>query len=356
MEPEVNRPLTTRDVAAAAGVNQSTVSRALRGDPKIRPEVRERILKHAKDLGYRPNPFVSAFTAQVRSYRRSPKGAVLAILDCNPQGIPDRSAYLRGANQRAREHGFQPEVLFLHEIDFSFERLNKLLWTRAISGLLVLPVPLGFDLSEINFDHLASASVDTTVHSPAMHRAETDYFQGMQLAIRVLESRGYKRISFCTTQHEVSLLDEEWLGGFAGWQALKPEPLRMLPYIGENWDDEPFKRWFKTHRPDAIICNTHKFFRLCHEMGFNTDKVANITLNAGSDYPKMAGISQNQESVGAAAVDMILAQIHRNDYGLPKMRKKILIQSTWVDGETVRREEPAKLKKALPLRRKVQIV
>lgn len=48
-----------RDVAAATGVSQSTVSRVLSGAPTtvpIAPMTRERILAAARELGYRPNP------------------------------------------------------------------------------------------------------------------------------------------------------------------------------------------------------------------------------------------------------------------------------------------------------------
>lgn len=53
-------PVTTmRDIAAAAGVSQSTVSRVLNDAPTrvpIAPDTRERVVEAARNLGYRPNP------------------------------------------------------------------------------------------------------------------------------------------------------------------------------------------------------------------------------------------------------------------------------------------------------------
>ena len=53
------RPVTMQDIARAAGVSQSTVSRVLNDTPTSVPiaaETRERVQEVAKRLGYRPNP------------------------------------------------------------------------------------------------------------------------------------------------------------------------------------------------------------------------------------------------------------------------------------------------------------
>ena len=49
-----HRP-TSFDVASLAQVSQSTVSRALRGDPSITVETRDRVARAAAELGYRPD-------------------------------------------------------------------------------------------------------------------------------------------------------------------------------------------------------------------------------------------------------------------------------------------------------------
>jgi DNA-binding LacI/PurR family transcriptional regulator len=58
--PNVGRPpVTMRDIAAASGVSQSTVSRVLNNAPTrvpIAAQTRERVIEAARHLGYRPNP------------------------------------------------------------------------------------------------------------------------------------------------------------------------------------------------------------------------------------------------------------------------------------------------------------
>jgi LacI family transcriptional regulator len=52
------------DVAALAGVNKGTVSRALRGDRRISPETRQRVWDAAKKLGYELNAVASGLSSQ----------------------------------------------------------------------------------------------------------------------------------------------------------------------------------------------------------------------------------------------------------------------------------------------------
>ncbi len=57
------RPVTMSDVAAAAGVAQSTVSRILNDTPapiSVSDETRERVRRIARELGYRPHPIARA--------------------------------------------------------------------------------------------------------------------------------------------------------------------------------------------------------------------------------------------------------------------------------------------------------
>ncbi|MFF5189126.1 substrate-binding domain-containing protein [Streptomyces sp. NPDC000345] len=56
------------EVARAAGVSQKTVSRVVNGEPHVGPEVRERVLRVVRDLGYRPNTAARALL--LGRYRR----------------------------------------------------------------------------------------------------------------------------------------------------------------------------------------------------------------------------------------------------------------------------------------------
>ena len=63
------KPVTLAEIARRAGVSVMTVSRALRKQSNISPQTQKRIQVIADELGYRPNPLVSA----LMTYRRAAK-------------------------------------------------------------------------------------------------------------------------------------------------------------------------------------------------------------------------------------------------------------------------------------------
>lgn len=79
-----DRP-TMEMVAALAGVSKITVSRALRGSDLVRPEVRERVARVAKDIGYR----VNVAARNLRTRRSRTIAVVIEQLDRGDRPIAD---------------------------------------------------------------------------------------------------------------------------------------------------------------------------------------------------------------------------------------------------------------------------
>src|SRR5678816_3220249 len=105
-EPEpaaAERPRTVptmRDIAVAAGVSQSTVSRVLNDVPTrvpIAPETRERVSATARRLGYRPNPLA-----------RGLRGAATMLLGAVVRDIMDPffAAAVEAVTTHARRRGY----------------------------------------------------------------------------------------------------------------------------------------------------------------------------------------------------------------------------------------------------------
>jgi DNA-binding LacI/PurR family transcriptional regulator len=119
-----------KDVAALAGVAESTASKVLNGVSTVsaRPETQARILAAAEKLGYRPH-------AAARLLAGAPS-RVLALLVpelTNPSYV----ALIRGASRQAQEHGYT--VLLAEDSDDqqAGESFSDLVQTGRVDGLMI---------------------------------------------------------------------------------------------------------------------------------------------------------------------------------------------------------------------------
>jgi DNA-binding LacI/PurR family transcriptional regulator len=346
--------MTMRDVADRLGVNASTVSRALRGDPRVSETTRKRVQETAMEMGYRPNPYVQAFTAHVRGYRRMPEHAPVAVLDpYTPAKMPAYiKLYADGVREQAEANGYKVDHFQLDGSKHQFQRLLRILQTRGIQGLVVLPVEKGKELPGLTDFPMAMATIDYTLKAPSLHRATPSYFQNMDLALRSAHGLGYRRIGFCTYREEVDRISAHWLGAFASWSMLQsPEhqvPVHFSNFSGvyrtgtraaEDWKRYrgQFLQWLEAAKPDVIISNDTFILEWLSSEGVDVPgDVGFIHLGLNDETPGISGIDQNHRAIGEAAMDLILAQIHANQSGVPSHMKTVLVYGTWVPGSTTR--------------------
>jgi DNA-binding LacI/PurR family transcriptional regulator len=339
------RPVTTCTIAQAAGVNISTVSRALRGVAGVSPTERDRIRGIARRMGYRPNPFVAAFISQIRTYRRAPMPATIALLDCWTADRPvwanfDNSLdYIGGIRKRAGALGYRVERIRLIDLEGSLDRLHRLLSTRRIYGLLVLPVPEGTDLSGLDFSRLACATIDFSLQWPALiRRASPHYYHNTTLALTTLVERGYRRIGYAVTTIASQRHDDLCLAAFLAFSARNPH-LCVSPCLTKvSTRQRDLAAWLRRERPDALITTDFMLPDDLVAAGYRVpDDVAAVSLSQPpASSRQIAYVNEDYREVGAQAVDMIVDAIHRNEFGLPRKRVAHFVDGFWHEGRTVR--------------------
>lgn len=355
-DASIQRPVTIRDVAQAAGVNHSTVSRALSNSTQVSEATKTRIRTLAETMGYRPDPFVSAFTAKVRGYRGSPDHATIAVFNGwkRDRDCLFLNRYVNGVRRRAEELGHRLDFHTMRELKNSYSALNRILRTRNTPGFLILPVPQDLQLAEVDFGHLASACIDYSLKSPRLHCAAPAYFQHMQLALETLSSRGYQRIGYCTQTSDIQRIGAHWLGAYSAWQQLHMLPTSPIPVhvvvpsrnpetsrdpVPEEWvlQRQRFQVWLEKAQPDVVISNNFYIYDWMQELGLSVPRdLGFATLCTDPMVPQVAGIEQQHEAIGAAAVDLVLGQFHRNDYGIPSLPKTVSVNGIWSEAESVR--------------------
>lgn len=126
------RPVTMQDIARAAGVSQSTVSRVLNDAPTSVPiavETRERVREVAERLGYRPNPLA-----------RGLRGARTMLLGVIVREIMDPffSMAIEAISGEALARGYNVVLGIAHSKADEAIALRAVLETRHCDAILLL--------------------------------------------------------------------------------------------------------------------------------------------------------------------------------------------------------------------------
>lgn len=139
--PRPPRPARLTDVARAAGVHVSTASRVINdtGDLTIRPETRQRILKVAERLRYRPN-------AIARGLKTASAGAIGLLIPSLRN--PVLSEITRGAFDRAWERGYVVLLAEDSENSKALSAYERLVGEGRIDGILIASARPGSPLME----------------------------------------------------------------------------------------------------------------------------------------------------------------------------------------------------------------
>lgn len=318
-------------VASAAGVARSTVSKALRNDPTIPHKRCLAIQKIATRLGYRPNPMVATLMAQLHSQRRRTDPYHIAWLDLwserDPPPVPIIEPLLQGARRRAVELGYDIEVYHPARDGIGPSRLRQILTTKSQWGLIIPPVPESAMRYPLDLRGLAGVTVGTSLHEPVMHRVSPNHFQGAQLACERLRSAGFNRIGLALSRAMNERVERKWLGGFLAEQYRWPSAQSLPALLVDPEEEARFEAWRREQRPDVLLIAEPHVAAWAKRNGKRLPVAWLALLEQGSK--RAQGIDYQPELLGGAAVELVIAQIHRNERGSPANPHTVYLESVW---------------------------
>lgn len=327
-----------RTVAEAVGVATSTVSKALRDDPTIPLARREEIRKVAKKLGYRPNPLVTNLMAQLHGQRRRSDPFQIAWIDLWEASAEDSDLLLikplfRGAQKRAQELGYDLEVYRPNKEGISPDRLHRILVSRGQYGLIVPPVPESAMHFHINLEGMAGVTVGTSLLQPHIHRVAPNLFQGSQLACATLRKQGHRRIGMVLSQEIHQRVGKAWSAALLAEQQHWPKSDRLPPLLLKQWDKSIFTAWYDRYQPDVVLFDEPQVDAWLAKIRKPAkSRPRRIWLLITESQSGLQGIDYRGDAIGAAAVEMVVGQIHRNERGDAAVPNTLLLPGVWTDG------------------------
>ncbi len=215
-----DRPVTIRDVAAAARVHPATASRAMNPETRVlvSDKTARRVLRVAKSLGYRPNPM-----ARTLRTRRSHTVGVLIPDLTNPLFPP----IIRGLEDRLADVGY---VALIGNTDGDSRR-ERLVFdqmrARHVDGFVLATARLADPLlAEAERDELPVVLVNRVTEGYSFPAVSVDNECGSHLVVSHLVKLGHRRIAYIAGPQDVSTGPSRLRGFTAGLESggLTPNP------------------------------------------------------------------------------------------------------------------------------------
>lgn len=333
---------TLQHIADQLGLSKMTVSRALRGEKHVRQEVIDRVCATAEALGYRPDPEISKLMSHMRRTRRAEAPRTLAFVWAEKTAAELRQSswsmqLIEGATRRAAQLGFAIEEFYLADKGMTAPRLSGILEARGIPGFILSPlVTRSRGHVSMRWEKFSSTVIGLGYARPPQHRVHHHHFLGMMHALRQLRKLGYRRIGFFSSTTINERMFGAWSASFLTHHPLPRAEAEKLLCMKREPTRALLRQWIETARPEVIIDAGQLLWTWLKDLRIPED-IGYATLNWQPDHPERAGIDQQADVLGAAAVDLVVEQYHHNERGTPAHPKIVMTEGIWRTGETVRR-------------------
>jgi DNA-binding LacI/PurR family transcriptional regulator len=245
-----------KDVAKAAGVSTSTVSRIINNSPLISAETRERTLKVMKELNYVPNSMARGLSNQ--------KAFTVALLVniSEPKAYSNPFFYeaIHGIETIVYDHGL---CLIIANLQTPMKRENMLEWLihgKRTQGLIlpsgIVDSKMVRGLKEIEFPFVVLG--EPADGSEPIDWVDVNNRQGGRQAVGHLLGKGYERIAFIGGSRK-ELFNRNRLSGYrealeSGGIEYDPEFVREGGTLKEDGKSMMRELLELRDRPDAVIC------------------------------------------------------------------------------------------------------
>ncbi len=182
------KSVTIKDVAKAANVSYSTVSRALSGSPEISAETRERILQICKEMNYTANTVARAMVM------KSTKLLALILTGVNNPFMSELAYHI---DRQARARGYNI-VLCNSSRNLDQEReLFELMIGRQVDGVMIFPSgPESYESLRPYLARIPTVFIGENLREVPESYVSVDNYRGAYIGVEYLYNLGHRDILY----------------------------------------------------------------------------------------------------------------------------------------------------------------
>ncbi|HEY1753880.1 MAG TPA: LacI family DNA-binding transcriptional regulator [Bryobacteraceae bacterium] len=309
--------VSIKDIARAAQVSHSTVSRALRNSPLVNIETRALIHKLAGEAGYT----VSAVGRSLVTKRTSTIGVVVTTI-----ADPFAGEVVSGIEEFALSHDYSVILAACHADPDRELRAVHSLQERRVDGILVMASRIG----ALYLPRLSGMKVPIVLinsHHPGefVYSIRIDNVDGARLATKHLVDLGHRRIAYIGDrfgfQSDMERLTgyremlEETNPGFEADLGFEPDLVAYGDGTPEGGRQAMLQLLSRAARPTAVFCYNDRMaigaMRAVREQGLRVPRDVSIAgfddlfLSSYTD-PPLTTVRQPKRDMGVQAGEILL--------------------------------------------------
>lgn len=328
---------TIKDVAAKAGVAVSTVSYALRKHPSIPPATCQRIQDVATQLGYQPDPQISALMAHIGRGRAVHSSGRIALVWMHGRRTQTRTEDFfvqmrEGAATRAKLRGYQLEEFWPTEDRLSGARLSTILRARGISSVIFSPSIEGVAADyALHWEHFACVVLGHARWPVELHRVAHDHYHAICESLQRMTAAGVTRPAIVLTEEINQRTDCAVKAAFMTHHPSETKA-RGLIYALDQKGPRGFSSWLRTHDPDGLLLLRREMWTELASPRLQKLHTAGRIWCANwqaRDPLTLPGVQQRYDLAARAAVDLVTGLEQSRSLGLPDHPQYVQIRGDW---------------------------
>ena len=325
--------VSIKDIAKAAGVSHSTVSRALADSPLIAERTRARIHRLAQKRGYTPNAIARGLVTQ---HTRALGVVVTSIAD------PFVAEVVRGIEEVAADNGYRVFLGTSHDEPAREVNLVKALREWRVDGVIVASSRVGAlyqpHLKEIGAPIVLINNQGQT-DARAIHSIAIDDIAGGELATRYLIEQGHRAIAYLGGPADRASHRDRLSGYKRALRAAKIvfDPARVQTGNGKVEAGERVGELLARAKPTAIFCYNDitaiGALRALKQCGVRVPRDISLVgyddiLLASYVDPPLTTIHQPKDEMGRTAMRMLLDLLNGAQVANVRVTGKLIVRES----------------------------
>jgi LacI family transcriptional regulator len=339
----MGKHVTLRSIAKVAGVHFTTVGLALRNDPRVKSDTLAKVHAAARALGYTRDAMLSALSKYRHPRRHLFSGMIALITTYDAAELETNitaQQFGTAAAGYAQSLGFGFESFQINAAGMTGPLLSRMLRARGIQGVVLPPrMPLPGSIPDLQWEYFATVAVGYSITNLRVHRACVHHAYNMRLCLHRLHARGYRRIGLAIQYNVFERSFGVAPGIFLAEQCQLPEKERVVPLITHEVTKAALSKWLREQRIDCVILTDHplEMQAWIKELGYDVPNEMGICLVCRFGLTDaIAGIDEQNDLLGIAAVNVLVSMLQHNERGLPASPHYTLVEGRWVERPTVR--------------------